>query len=194
MTAPTKPMIRGYSLQQTAKYLDTQFEPSVHRRVCTDLPETVRSAMGSFQPGEWYPREYSSALFRAIAQAKNNEQDSYQDLVRCGEFIATEATNTFLKLLMRIMSPTLFAKKVPEFWKRDQRGGYFESDVSGADHALIKMRLADVEGYDHIGIVSIGWIQFGMVALGKKNVKIAQKGWSFTRPGPREIEYEVTWS
>lgn len=186
--------IRGYSLKQTAKYLETKFDVETRRRVSEGLPPAVRSMLGSFEPGEWYPRDYSAALFRSIAAARNTESGSYQDLVQCGEFIASEATNTFLKLLMKIMSPTLFAKKVPEFWKRDQRGGYFEADVSRADDSLIKMRLADVEGYDHIGIVSIGWIQFGMTALGKKNVKVEQKGWSLSTPGPKEIDYEITWS
>lgn len=190
----TTAMIRGYSLKQTAKYLDTKFDPDMRRRVGETLPPSVRNMLGSFADAEWYPREYSSALFRAIAAARNDPEGSYQDLVACGELIATEATNTFLKLLMRIMSPTLFAKKIPDFWNRDQRGGRFEADVTDADKGLIRMRLADVFGYDHIGIVSIGWIQFGMIALGKKNVGIRQTGWALDRPGPETIEYEVTWS
>jgi hypothetical protein len=190
----TTPMIRGYSLKQTAKYIDSKFEPEARRRVQETLPAAVRGAIPTYEPAEWYPRDHSAALFRGIASIRNSEEASYQDLVGCGEFIASEATNTFLKLLMRIMSPTLFAKKIPEFWKRDQRGGYFEADVSKADEALILMKLADVEGYDHIGIVSIGWILFGMNALGKKDVKVKQRGWSLDRPGPREVEYEITWS
>jgi hypothetical protein len=190
----TKAMIRGYSLKQTAKYLETKFDSDVRRRSFESLPPVLRSQINTLEPGEWYPRDYSTALFRAIAAAKNDEAGIYQDLVGCGEFIASEATNTFLKLMMRIMSPTLFAKKVPEFWKRDQKGGYFEADVSQADKSVIKMKLVDVEGYDHIGIVSIGWVQFGMTALGKKGVKVKQSGWTVDRPGPREVEYEVTWS
>ena len=188
------PQIRGYSLKQTAKYLDTKFDAETRRRTAEGLPAAVRSMMSEFQPAEWYPREYSAALFRAIAAAKHDEQGSYHDLVQCGEYIASEATNTFLKLLMRIMSPTLFAKKVPEFWQRDQRGGFFEVDTSRADDKRIGMRLAEVSGYDHIGIVSIGWIQFGMTALGKKDVKVQQEGWSLAKPGPTEIKYEITWS
>jgi hypothetical protein len=190
----TTPMIRGYSLNQTAKYLDARLDPDQRRRALDTLPAEVRSHLGAWKPVEWYPREHSSALFRAIASVRNDEQGSFDALVGCGEYIATEATNTFLKLMMRIMSPTLFAKKIPEFWKRDQRGGFFEADVTSAESALIRMRLADVEGYDHIGVVSIGWIKFGMTALGKHNVRIAQTGWSAGVPGPKEIKYEVSWS
>jgi hypothetical protein len=189
----TTPMIRGYSLQQTAKYVETKLQPGARQLALDSLPGDVRTRMNAFAPAEWYPRTYSAALFRAIA-GDQPEADAYRSLVGCGEFIASEATNTFLKMLMRIMTPTLFAKKVPEFWKRDQRGGQFVADVSKADQGLIRMRLEDVEGYDHIGIVSIGWIQFGMTALGKKDVRIAQHGWSQDAPAPRAVEYEVAWS
>lgn len=185
--------IRGYSLRQTARYLETKFDPDTRRRMLDAMPAGSRTMLNSFESAEWYPRDHSTALFRAIASARGGDA-AYDDLVGCGEFIASEATNTFLRLLMRIMTPTLFAKKIPEFWKRDQRGGAFEVDVSVADRGRIGMNLVDVGGYDHIGIVSIGWIQFGMAALGKKGVTIKQEGWSLSSPGPREIRYEVTWS
>ncbi|MBZ0232589.1 MAG: hypothetical protein K8M05_09695 [Deltaproteobacteria bacterium] len=185
--------IRGYSLRQTARYLESKFDSETRKRVLDAMPATSRTMLASFESGEWYPRDHSAALFRAIAAARGGDA-AYDDLVACGEFIASEATNTFLRLLMRIMTPTLFAKKVPEFWKRDQRGGAFEVDVSDADKGRIGMSLVDVAGYDHIGIVSIGWIQFGMAALGKKGVKIEQEGWSLANPGPREVRYQVTWS
>lgn len=189
----TAAQIRGYSLRQAARYLEHKFDPDARKRAIESMPSSSRSMLSSFDAAEWYPRDHSAALFRAIASARGGEE-AYNDLVGCGEFIASEATNTFLRLLMRIMTPTLFAKKVPEFWKRDQRGGHFEVDVAQADNGRIGMKLADVEGYDHIGIVSIGWIKFGMSALGKKDVKIDQTGWSMATPGPREISYEVTWS
>lgn len=189
----SNPQIRGYSLRQTARYLESKFDADTRKRVIEAMPASSRSMLSSFDAGEWYPREHSATLFRAIAGARGGDE-AFTDLVGCGEFIASEATNTFLRLLMRIMTPTLFAKKVPEFWKRDQRGGHFEVDVSQADQGKIAMKLVDVAGYDHIGIVSIGWIKFGMTALGKKDIAIKQDGWSMATPGPREIAYEVTWS
>jgi hypothetical protein len=189
------PMIRGYSLQQTSKYLQTALDADRGKRALETLPAEVRGQLDGFAPAEWYPRSYSAALFRAIAASQPaDETAAYNGLVSCGQFIATEATNTFLKLVMRIMTPTLFAKKIPDLWKRDQRGGQFEADVSDAERGLIRMRLDDVAGYDHIGIVSIGWIKFGMAALGKKDVRINHSGWSLATPAPRTIEYQIAWS
>jgi hypothetical protein len=188
------PMIRGYSVKQQAHFLQTQYDPSIRDQLLGNVPEEVRRALPQLKPAEWYPRSYSVSLLRAIASANRDERAVYDDLVRCGTFIATEATNTFLKLLMKVLTPTLFAKKIPEFWQRDQQGGRFEVDVSRADSGRIGMKLCDIEGFDHIAIVSIGWIAFGMDAIGKRNVQVKQQGWSLSAPGPREVEYEVTWS
>lgn len=189
----TTPMTRGYALKQLAKYIDTKVEPDARRRMFDAMPQPVRGVLASVADGEWYPRDYAIAMQRAIATVRTDEDVLYNDLVACGEYIAAEATNTFLKLLMRIVTPTLFAKKIPDFWKRDQRSGHFEVDVSNAGKSLVKLRLSDVEGFDHIGPVCVGFMKFGWAALGKPDARIIQRGWSRARPGPSIVDYEVSW-
>lgn len=190
----TTPMIRGYAIIQTAKYLQTQFTAAESKRGLETLPPRLRDQIPAWEPGQWYPRETTIALYKAIAAIRNDESGSYDDLVGCGEFIASEATNTFLRLMMRIMTPILFAKKIPDFFRRDHSAGRFDADTSRADEALITMRLTDVEGFDHIGVVAIGWIKFGMKALGKKKVTITQRGWTLAAPAPADIGYELRWT
>lgn len=190
----TAPMIRGYAIIQTAKYLQTQFPAEKSRRGLDTLPPRLRDEIPAWEPGNWYPRETTIALYNAIAAIRNDESGSYDDLVGCGEFIASEATNTFLRLMMRIMTPILFAKKIPDFFRRDHSAGRFEADTSRADEGLIALRLTDVEEFDHIGVVAIGWIKFGMKALGKKGVTITQRGWTLAAPGPKDIAYEIRWT
>lgn len=194
MTASTTPMIRGYAIIQTARYLQTQFSPEQSRRGMAALPAAIRDAIPTWKPGEWYPRETTIALYRAIAGLGGDEPKVYEDLVRCGEFIASEAAGTFLRLVMRIMTPVLFASKIPDFFRRDHSAGSFEVDTSRAKEALISMRLVDVAGFDHIGVVSIGWIKFGMKSLGKTGVTIKQRGWTLAAPGPGEVSYEIRWA
>lgn len=188
-------MIRGYSVKQQLNFLETQYEPAVSNRLLDTIPADIRTALRDLKAAEWYPREYSVGVLRAIASNHGqNEKGVYEDLARCGTFIATEATNTFLKLLMKILTPTLFAKKIPEFWKRDQTSGHFEVDTSGAKDGTLKLELCDVEGFDHIGVIGIGWISYGLTAMGKTNVVVNQKGWALANPGPKNIEYNVRWS
>lgn len=187
-------MIRGYSVKQQFNFLQTQYEPEVSGRLLQTIPVEILTGLNDPKPADWYPRSYSVAILRAIASHHGaDEQAAYADLVRCGTFIATEATNTFLRLLMKVLTPALFAKKIPEFWKRDQTGGHFEVDTSGAKHGTFELRLCDVEGFDHIGVVSLGWILFGLSAMGKTDVVVNQTGWKLTNPGPTQIHYQVRW-
>lgn len=190
----TTPMIRGYAIIQTARYLQTQFTAEQARRGMATIPSAIREAITTWRPGEWYPRETTIALYRAIAAIRGDEAAVYDELVRCGEFIASEATNTFLRLVMKIMTPVLFASKVPDFYRRDHSAGTFEVDTSRAADSLLRMRLVDVANFDHIGVVSIGWIKFGMKTLGKAGVTVIQRGWTLAAPGPRDISYEIRWT
>jgi hypothetical protein len=190
-----EPMIRGYSVKQQLNFLETQYDPGVSQRLLAQVPENVRRDLTVVKPADWYPREHSVHILRAIASHGGKDEGAVQsDLVRCGTFIATEATNTFLKLLMKMLTPALFAKKIPDFWQRDMKGGHFEVDTTEASSGRIQLRLCDIAGFDHIGIVSMGWISFGLKAMGKSDVNIKQQGWSLTTPGANKVTYDVTWS
>lgn len=186
--------IRGYSVARQAAFIDEHFAPEVAKQVKESLPDDVREAIPELKAAEWYPRSYSVEILKAIAGAEDaGEEETYRRMVECGKFISSEATSTFLRLLLKILTPTMFAKKVPTFWERDMRGGHFELDVSSARERRIGMKLVDVEGFDHIGAVSAGFIEFGMQAVGEPEAKVLQKGWSKDSPAPAEIEYEITW-
>src|SRR5262249_7139180 len=125
---------------------------------------------------------------------KNDEEGSYKDLVASGSFVAAEATNTFLKLLLKVLTPVLYAKKTPDFWARDHRGsGHFEVDAQNADKGRIIMRLVGADGFDHVGIAGIGFLTFGLTAMGKRDFKITQRGWSLATPSPHEVIYDIAW-
>lgn len=190
-----EPMIRGYSVKQQLSFLETQYPQEESERLLLRIPEEVRRGLQTIKPAEWYPRQYSIEVLRAIAShGGDSEKAAQDDLLRCGTFIATEATNTFLKLLMKILNPTLFFKKLPEFWSRDQKGGFIETDTSRADDNHIDVVIGDVAGFDHIGIVSTGWMYFALRSMGKENVQVKQSGWSLKTPGPERVTYEVTWA
>jgi len=189
-----EPMIRGYSIKQQLHFLE-QCERELLSRWRETVPADIRNTLDSLKAAEWYPRAYSVDILRAIAAHHgSSEQATYEAMGRCGTFIAEEATNTFLKLLMKVLTPALFAKKIPEFWKRDHTGGHFEVDTAGAKSGSLELELRDVEGFDHIGAVAIGWMTFGFTAMGKRDVVVTQKGWTLANPGPANIQYRVRWS
>lgn len=186
-------LTRGYGIKQVVDYIDRTYDQETRDRVYATLPDDVRDALPNLDPAKWYPWRYNAAMFEGVASTQSEEGAVYDELVRCGESIAVEATNTFLRFLMKILTPKMFATKIPEFWSRDNKGGRFDVDLSEADQGRIRLSLSGVEGYNHIGVGAIGWITFGMKATGK-NATITQSGWSLETPGPDKISYLVTWT
>ena len=189
--------VRGYALLGTTSFVEGRYDAPTRERIRDGLPPHVRAtATSGYKRVEWYPIEHFSAFLRGIALAHEAEGEPamIDALAACGSHIAEEASNTFLKLFMRVLTPTLFAKKLPSVWSRDHDFGAVVSDVTRVHENILLLRVEDVEGYDFIGPLSIGYFRFVIGAMGKKNLNVDMKGWSFDAPGPRAIDYTLTWT
>ena len=191
----TKPMTRGYAITRTVEFIKSgYFKPDAVNRILESLPGDMRDALPNLKTSEWYPREYMVPLMRGIASVKNDNVGSAEDLANYGQAVASEATNTFLKILMKLLTPTLFAKKFPEFYARDHKGsGHFEVDIEKVKDGKITIKLVGAEGFDHIGAASVGFFRFGIESIsGPGSVDIKTRGWSLATPSPHEVFYDVT--
>ncbi len=186
------PMLRGYMLQRALKFIEQHYPDAEVTKIKASFPPSLRMTLADLKPVEWYPREHCIVLHRAIVDA-SGPKDAYESLVSLGEFMATEATNTFLQLALRLLNPALFCKKVPTFWQRDHSAGEFSVVSVDNDAKRISMRLSKVEHFDHVGAASVGFLRFGMKAVGAQ-ATIEQVGWSLEKPAPEEIQYTVQWS
>jgi hypothetical protein len=185
-------MLRGYLLERANNFIEAHFSGSDAQKIRTGFPDSLKRDLAQLKAAQWYPRGHCIAMHRGIADVVGPEK-VYDTLVSLGEFMGTEATNTYLRLLLRLMTPPLFCKNVPKFWQRDHSGGEFLLEKADSDAKVIEMRLRDVLGFDHVGPVSVGFLRFGMRAVGAQ-AQVEQMGWSLENPGPNEIRYRVTWT
>ena len=183
--------VRGYTIIKTAEYLrQTAGEQEAKRLFNAFTPQT-QHAIGTAKPAEWQAAEISSELLRAVAGlAKGNEEKAKQELVNCGKFLASEATNTFLKLLMKVLTPSMFAKKLPSLWSRDSSHGKFEVDVY---EDRIACRMLEMEHYEHITPISVGYVSFALEAMRKTIDRWNMDGWSLKTPNPSTSTFELYW-
>ncbi len=186
-------LTRGYTILGTMAYVDKNYDEGKRNRFLSTLSPVVRDTIGGYKPVEWYDRIHFVELLRGIASLQATEQNAYKELVRCGQSVAELATNTFLKLFMKILTPTLFAKKIPDIWLRDNKSGRFTADLSRVDQNILRMHLMDVAGYDHVGPVAVGWITFAMGRMGKQGLDCRLSGWSLATPGPKDLYFDITW-
>jgi hypothetical protein len=191
----TDSVFRGYVLTQSVSFIESgYFDPQQSSQIMRALPAEVLNALPNIKPQQWYPRGLQISMHRAIAGVRNTEAEIYNDFVAYGAYVCREATNTFLRLFLKLLTPTLFAKKIPEVWQRDHRGsGHFEVDVQRANEGIIQLRLSGAGGFDHIAIPGIGFITHVLKSMGKSDVRMTQQGWSLATPAPDQVSYEITW-
>lgn len=183
--------VRGYMITTQFQYFAQQVGDAEADRYVRELPkpEVYRQA----NPVEWYPVEHLAALNRAIATVLGggDEAKTRDAFVNLGRFAAREATNTFLRLLMRVLTPNLLAKRFPQLWSRDCTVGTAAVDVQDKGFTI---RLDGVEGFDHCAPTSMGFASFVLSQMGKEIVLGDLKGWSLATPGPPTVTVELRWT
>lgn len=188
-----EPMARGLVIKGFAAYLERHCSEPERERVRSGLTPDVRAALENPVASKWYPRSYFVELNRGIAALHTQETDALEALSAAGRNMAEIATGTFMKLLLKMLTPALFARKFSDFWAHDNRGGRIDVDATKVDERRLDFWIREVRGFDHVGPVGRGYIQFAMSAITGSAVDVTLEGWSLTRPGPDEVHYAVSW-
>jgi hypothetical protein len=184
--------VRGYMISTTAAFL----RQTAAARGMADpnalCSSALRSSMDSLTPAGWYPVSHIAELNRLIASslAGDDEARARTEFEDCGRFMATEATNTFLRLLMKVLTPGLFAKKLPDLWRRDCTYGKLDLEV---DDRKMTLRLSEMDGHDHIAAVMPGYVRFALETMGKTVERVTVHGWSLAKPDANGSSIEFLW-
>lgn len=182
---------RGYLLLCGVAYLRKSAGEQRAKQILDGLSPETKQAIATAKDASWCPLKAMSEVHRAVASLGNGDDTSAQQhLIDCGKFTATEASNTFLRLLMKLLTPVLFAKKLPDLWARDCKVGRFVVDVQDE---RIRNRLHDLTEWDHIGPVAAGYVTFALEAMGKTITKTEIHGWSLAKPSDPDCWFDVFW-
>lgn len=187
-----EPLIRGHVLEHTARYCRTSFDYAAAARIDGELSIEVKATLDTLASAEWYPRRFHVEMLQAIASVRGSSDVTCGDIQRCGAALA-EPNNDFVRLLMKLMTPQLFIKKLPRFWERDYgASGTIESEALQAERG-VNVRLHGIKQYDHGPIFWMGFMQGALKQLGASGLVVRQDGWSWATPGPQDVSYEVRW-
>lgn len=188
-----EPQTRGLVIKGFSAYLERHCTESERERIRQALSQDVRIALVNPTTSRWYPRAHFVELNRAVAALHTQEADVLEALSAVGRNIAEIATGTFMKLLLKLLTPTLFARKFSDFWAHDNRGGRIDVDSTKVNDNQLQFWIRDVRDFDHVGPVGRGYIQFAMSAITGTNVTVNLQNWSLMKPGPDEVHYQVSW-
>jgi len=183
--------MRGYGLLSAVTYLRKAAGEQRAKQLLDGLSQETKQALATAKEASWCSSKSVAEVYRAIASLSNGDESTAQkNLIECGKHAALEASNTFLRLLMKLLTPTLFAKKLPDLWSRDCTVGKIVVEVH--DHK-IRNRLLGVAGFDHLGPVAAGYVAFALEAMGKSITKTELHEWSLATPSPTDVWFEVFW-
>lgn len=183
--------VRGYAVANAAKYLRQQLGEAEAQRVFDSMSPATRETISSKKPADWAPVSALSELTRAIAaQAGGNDARAQEMLINAGVFMAEEAANTFLRLMLKLITPELFAKKIPSIWSRDFTRGQLTAE---AFPNRIVCRTQDMAGFDHAVCTAAGFVTYIFQNMGKKIEGTTLSGWSLSKPCEPGASFELTW-
>jgi hypothetical protein len=190
----TDEKVRGYWLGGAPEFVRIHFPADQGRRLLEGLPQELKLSIDRVEPAAWYPRAHHVALLRALGSMAKEEDRVFEDLLNYGQFVATRAFAGELKPFMAIVSPRLFVKKLPDLWARDHRGeSKLEGDFAKLEEARLPLKLSGIRGYDHVGVVTLGWIKTAIGTLVGRTPRVKQAGWSVRHSAPSEMLCEVSW-
>lgn len=185
--------VRNYAVVSAFGYLRETLGEAEANRVLEQATR-ARDAIAANKAAAWSPIIALTEVTRAIASiAKGDEAKARELLIKCGGFMALEATNTFLRILMKMMvTPELFAKKVPDLWKRDFNRGRLVVDEVGENKVVF--RAFDMNGFEHAPCTAAGFVTFGLKTIGKAVDQTSVDGWSLSKPCADGASFQVSWS
>jgi hypothetical protein len=145
----------------------------------------------SMKSNDWYPMDPLAEITGAIIAAnEGNPAMAEHDIIELGKFIGREATNTFLRLIIRVLTPRLFAKKLQAIYLRYYSVGSLSVDVT-EDRMVISF--TGTKGFPHLPAIVVGWLSGVFEIMGKQLVSYKTTSWSITNPYNESFDVELVW-
>ncbi len=179
-----EPNTKGYGIKAAMTFILAN--PEIRAKIPSGVVQEFTRVEPTLSPVGWYPRSQLKAVYEALAKTQSTEAEAYSLLERCGTATAEGATSSYMKLVLKILTPRMFASKFPDFWGRDHQNGRATVEFFGSDHHML-FRVYDVGGFSHIGPISAGFVKYLMTVIGEKGVQVTCDPWSLANPGPSEL-------
>jgi hypothetical protein len=186
--------IKAYQFYGSKAFIDENYDETKRKVIFDSLSPAVKDALARPKRLEMVPPEYSVELWRGIVEVHDSHEQATEQLHACGRYSGEYATNTYLKLLFKILSVKMFVEKMPQIWSRDASFGKIVADVADLKTGRVGLRFQEMNDYPFFGPLCEGWFRFTFETMGLKNVKVALQNWSLQRPDPGELDYQITWT
>ncbi len=187
---------KGFYIESILNYVKTKFDAETTKQILSKIPSEVLNE--KYNPIEWYPNDYVTRVFDGIISSSGNDEKLVaQRLVGAGFALAEEGANRFMKYLFKVLTPKMFATKLPSLWTRHHDFGELTLDLAHIDENSFSYNMTAYDGLHYIGI---GWAEWAFgEGMRKQNVHASHncpEGQIFGPYGkrcPEVVRIEVKW-
>jgi len=162
-------------------------DPAAREELKRLLPEITRG-IEELHKDEWYPLGRLVEVCTTIDQVYGDAERGFAAIKGCGRYIAEEGASTYLKLVLKIVTPRLFVRQFPTLWKRYHDFGELTIDTGGLDQNRATIFMP---AYPCVRGLSTGWIEYAFT-LFKTQVRI-ESNWPWRAPVPDRLELRLHW-
>ncbi len=177
-------------LANAVRFVEEKYDPAKRQLIESRYSPELLKLAGKIDRNTWYPLELLISVFDGLSLVHRDPREHGDAIERCGRFLGDEATSTFMRLLLKILTPRLFASKFNEFWRRYHDFSELRYDIGDIDRNVVRF---DIEGYDYLHFYATGWIKHVFEALGKKNIRVENNVPLGERNVPL-MKWETTWA
>ena len=186
--------IKSYGFSGTWEFIEKNYDEAARKRIVASLSPAARDFMGTAKKVQWASPIHSSELWAGIAKEHSNPAEARSQLVKAGRNIGAYATNTYLKLLMKMLTVKMFAKKFPDIWGRDANFGKVTlGDLDEISRGILTINFKELGSYPYFGPTTEGWFSFSLETMGLKDLTVTALDWKMEDPNPGELTYRVTF-
>ena len=183
-------LIKGIHILPLHDFVNEHYDDDTRSAIYARMRQETRDMLAAVKRDEWRPMAHVADINAAIYASSKDPTTGYNDIIGTGKAIADYAAGTYVRLLIKLMSPKIMASKWPDIWKKSHNFGDMKCKLE-ADRSL-RMTLDDVRDYTHIGPCFVGFLTFSLNAMGLPDAKVVQLN-SDASPNSARYEFQLTW-
>lgn len=195
MASSPEKTVRGYLISSPAKFIEQHYAGAEKQAILDRVPAETKELVPQLKDIEWYSRDHEVNYYRALVlfhYERGGEAEMKKSMYKVTYELAEVAMGTFLRLLMKLMTPSLFVSKLPTIWERDHRSGKLAADGADLANKHLVITLSDVAGYDYLGPGLEGFMAAPLSSMGCKNIRY-EGDWTIEDPGPERFTGHFWW-
>ncbi len=184
---------RGSNLTGTYNYLEKVCTTEQLAAFSAEWPAELQKQVGRFQQSSWYPLEWYDLFAQNAASLATEPEEVFAHMRGCGDSIAATVANSFMKLMLKMLTPGLVARKLPDLWARDWTFGTLILVECDATIGKLEFEMQQISPVVYMGPIAGGYVGRVLETLTGSATKVVTDNFSLDTPRPERTVVTVTW-